>query len=162
MNTAEDRGQRRVTRGAPRAAKRRRMEAMDKKEEPRRTAYRDLLRVTREVLGWGRAAALLLRAGAEPGDKASRLATDLEGFVGLGERVMNQTQRLVFAKEKGPSTEKVVSIFEPHTDIIKDKREVRTQPRRFVGARPPHPPVGVRHAHPHTSCGPRPHRIPDA
>lgn len=106
-------------------AKRRRMEAMDKKEEPRRSAYRDLLKVTGEVLGWGRAAALLLRAGAEPGDKASRLATELEGFVGLGERVMDQTQRRVFEKEKVPSTEKVVSIFEPHTDIIiKDKREV--------------------------------------
>ena len=33
-------------------------------------------------------------------------------------RVVDQTERRVFADEKVPASEKVVSLFEPHTDII--------------------------------------------
>jgi IS5 family transposase len=36
----------------------------------------------------------------------------------LGRRVVDQTRRRVFGGESVPSREKVVSIFEPHTDII--------------------------------------------
>lgn len=106
-------------------AKRRRMETMEKKKEEREAAYRDLIKVTVEVMDWARAAALLLREGGAPGDEADALAAEIEGHVALGDRIVDQTRRRVFGKEKVPAAEKVVSIFEPHTDIIiKDKREV--------------------------------------
>jgi len=106
-------------------AKRRRMETMDKKADERTAAYRDLLKVTGEVLGWARSAVPLLRQGAEPGDAANKLADELERFIGLGDRVVDQTRRRVLLGEKVPASEKVVSIFEPHTDIIvKDRRQV--------------------------------------
>jgi transposase, IS5 family len=111
--------------GRTRRAKRRRMETMDAKEEPRRAAYRDLLRVTEEVLGWARAAVPLLRAGAVPGDEANILADELASFLALGQAVVDQTRARVFEKKKVASVDKVVSIFEPHTDIIiKKRREV--------------------------------------
>ena len=42
----------------------------------------------------------------------------MDAYVGLIERVVDQTQRRVFDDEKVPAAEKVVSLFEPHTDII--------------------------------------------
>jgi len=106
-------------------AKRRRMETMEKKKGEREAAYRDLVKVAMEVIGWGTLAVPLLREGAVAGDKADKLATEIARYVELGLRVVDQTKRRVFDKEKVPATEKVVSIFEPHTDIIiKDKREV--------------------------------------
>jgi IS5 family transposase len=108
-----------------RRAKRRRMETMDKKEGARETSYRDLIKVTTEVIGWARSAVLLLREGAVLGDPADTLALEMTRYADLGDRVIDQTTRRVFDKEKVPATEKVVSIFEPHTDIIiKDKRDV--------------------------------------
>src|SRR5690606_6380893 len=45
-------------------------------------------------------------------------------YVALAERVLDQTRRRVFDGESVPAADKVVSIFEPHTDIIvKDRRE---------------------------------------
>jgi IS5 family transposase len=106
-------------------AKRRYLETMTKKKEPRTVAYRDLLKVTGEVLDWARAAVPMLRVGASPGDPANQLADELLKYIGLGDRVVDQTRRRVIDGEKVPAGEKVLSIFEPHTDIIiKDKREV--------------------------------------
>jgi IS5 family transposase len=52
------------------------------------------------------------------------LVTDLERFIPLGRQVVLQTKRRVFWNEKVEANEKIVSIFEPHTDIIKkDRRE---------------------------------------
>jgi IS5 family transposase len=52
------------------------------------------------------------------------LAVDLEHFVGLGRRVVEQTKRRVFWHEKVAASDKIVSIFEPHTDVIvKDRRQ---------------------------------------
>jgi IS5 family transposase len=49
---------------------------------------------------------------------------ELDVYVGLSLRVINQTERRVFNEESVPAKEKVVSIFEEHTDIIvKDHRE---------------------------------------
>jgi IS5 family transposase len=42
----------------------------------------------------------------------------LETFIPLAEQVITQTQRRIFEKQSVPAQEKIVSIFEPHTDII--------------------------------------------
>ena len=52
------------------------------------------------------------------------MAEALEKYSDLLERVLDQTSRRVFNGENVPSQEKVVSIFEDHTDIIvKSRRE---------------------------------------
>ena len=50
------------------------------------------------------------------------LTADLERFIPLGRKVVEQTKRRVFDNEQVPVSEKIVSIFEPHTDIIKKER----------------------------------------
>lgn len=51
--------------------------------------------------------------------------SQFEEYIELTLKVINQTDRRILKGEKVPSSEKVVSIFEPHTDIIiKGKREV--------------------------------------
>jgi IS5 family transposase len=55
-----------------------------------------------------------------------RIASNLQHFLALAEKVISQARRRVINEERVPSEEKVVSIFEEHTDIIrKDRRETR-------------------------------------
>lgn len=52
------------------------------------------------------------------------LLQSLQHFLGLARRVVTQAHRRVVLGETVPSSEKLVSIFEPHTDIIvKDRRD---------------------------------------
>jgi IS5 family transposase len=52
------------------------------------------------------------------------LAGLIDQYIALTQKVINQTERRVMRGEKVPASEKVVSIFEPHTDIIvKDQRD---------------------------------------
>lgn len=50
---------------------------------------------------------------------AENVACDLRDFAELGQRVVGQTRRRVFEGEKVPATEKLYSIFEPHTELLK-------------------------------------------
>ena len=62
----------------------------------------------------------------EPVKRASteRIAADFAHFLVLTKKLINQTQRRVIDEERVPAEEKVVSVFEAHTDIIrKDRRE---------------------------------------
>lgn len=52
-------------------------------------------------------------------EKAETLSRDLKHFSGLLSRMVSQTERRVFAAETVPAAEKLVSIFEPHTTIIR-------------------------------------------
>ena len=108
-----------------RRAKRRRLEVLNaKKPRDRRRAYQDLLRVAEEVVGW---ASQVQRALVQQGDvdlRAAAWAAELGRFLPLTRRVIEQTRRRVLEGEKVPADEKVVSLFEDHTDIIrKDRRE---------------------------------------
>ena len=44
--------------------------------------------------------------------------TEVRSYLDLIERVIQQTERRVFDGEKVPAAEKVVSLFEPHANII--------------------------------------------
>jgi IS5 family transposase len=97
-----------------RRAKRRMMAIMNAKgKQQRKQAYVDLLKVTGHVLDYARTA------------QADCVYYEQLGhYVRLTEKVVDQTQRRVLMGEKVPAKEKVVSIFEPHTDIIvKDRRD---------------------------------------
>jgi IS5 family transposase len=93
-----------------------------KRMEKRVPLYRDLIRVTELVMTDARSAVSHLDdlnscLAREP-------ANELRYYVSLAERVVNQTVRRVLRGESVPPSEKVVSIFETHTDIIvKDRRD---------------------------------------
>jgi transposase, IS5 family len=115
-----------------RRAKRRRKEIFNaKKAEDRQRAYQDLLAVTAELYGHGLRIHKLLQdtevlnnLGFWEALAAQGVASELDRFLALTQRVMDQTQRRVLNGESVPAAEKLVSIFEEHTDIIrKDNRE---------------------------------------
>lgn len=106
-----------------RRAKRRAMDVLNARNRRKRTkAYRDLLKVTRETVGYAEEAASQLERTADV--VAPLLAAEIRRFMGLAERVIDQAERRVLQGESVPASEKLVSIFEPHTDIIvKDRRD---------------------------------------
>ena len=115
-----------------RRAKRRRKEiAYAKNAEQRQGPYRDLLRITAEVYAHGLAALELLRSeevlaslGLFEYLAAKRAADALEHFLPLTQQVMDQARRRVLEGQSVAAEEKIVSIFEEHTDILrKDNRE---------------------------------------
>jgi len=90
--------------------------------------YRDLLKVTGKTVGYAQTVAGALDGyqGSSVLDlmAAEALASELRRYVLLTEQVMDQTRRRVLDGESVPANEKLVSIFETHTDIIvKDRRE---------------------------------------
>jgi IS5 family transposase len=106
-----------------RAAKRRTFAIQNaKSREERKPLYESLLKIVKETLrASGIAVEVLAYRGiaeSREGREAKRLADSIAHFKAVGERVVNQTRRRVLEGEKVPATEKVVSIFEPHTDIL--------------------------------------------
>ena len=100
-----------------RAAKRRALEAGSQRGAERRAkTYRKLLRLTGRTVGYVEAA---LPAVASVGTLWSRSwVGSATAYLNLLGRVAEQTERRVFGGETVPAGEKVVSLFEPHTDII--------------------------------------------
>ncbi len=90
----------------------------------RRDQYRELLRVTHATLGFLRQAAARL---ASVRDLAVELwQAVVSHFQPLIERIIGQTERRVLAGEAVPAADKLVSLFEPHADIIvKGGRDVQ-------------------------------------
>jgi IS5 family transposase len=100
-----------------RRAKRRALSIKNAQKSAKRTrAYRDLLQVTENMLGDAEKGASLLDKRRQ--GRAKELAAELRRVSELGRRVVDQTRRRVLEGENVPSNEKVVSVFEPHTDVI--------------------------------------------
>jgi IS5 family transposase len=102
------------------------MNARDKKTRKRN--YLDLLTVTRKSLGYARRAASFLTGYLSPDPAqiilAQKIAHELAIYTERATRVIDQTERRVIHGESVPASEKIVSLFEPHTDIIvKDHRD---------------------------------------
>ena len=110
-------------------AKRRMLGVMNAKDaKSRKKQYQDLLAVTHKTLGYGRRAVSVLEAipSKNPATAlaAGQEAERLKELIGLTHQVIDQTTRRIIHGESVPACEKIVSIFEPHTDIIvKDRRE---------------------------------------
>ncbi len=90
-----------------------------RKEQVRKTAYQDLLHYAERVVNYALPAIAELRAyqGLEF-LSAQGIAAKLERAVGLLGKVIDQTRRRVINGETVPASEKVVSFFEEHSDII--------------------------------------------
>lgn len=94
-----------------------------KNNKARKPLYKDLLKVSRQCIGYAHSAIDLI--SASPASLSMMmLSCDLKQFAKLSQQVVDQTERRVINGEKVSATEKIVSLFEPHTDIIvKDRRE---------------------------------------
>lgn len=88
-----------------------------KRMNKRRPLYLDLLKKTKKTIGYARRAVAALRMRTHP--FAPYYADSLSHFVGLADKVVDQTERRVICEESVPAEEKIVSIFEEHTDIIR-------------------------------------------
>jgi IS5 family transposase len=108
-----------------RVAKRRMLTIINaKRKNARKAAYRDLLKATVKVVGYAQRAVEQINNDMTLDPMVQGLAKLIDEYVLLTQKVINQTERRVMRGEKVPASEKVVSIFEPHTDIIvKDRRE---------------------------------------
>ena len=100
-----------------RAAKRRDRQIGSAREpKQRRGGYRKQLALVAQTLGYAAEARDLVSAVTDPW--AESWCAELDAYVELIERVVEQTRRRVFDGETVPAAEKVVSLFEAHTDII--------------------------------------------
>jgi len=104
---------RRLTQQLHRMARRKGEEAA----EELKGTYGRLIRVAEQSGAQARQVAAALSA---QGDRAAtHLARKLEQILPLVEQVISQAERRVIHGEKVPAGEKLVSLFEPHTQIIK-------------------------------------------
>jgi len=118
-----------------RVAKKRLMVILNtQKEKVRLAAYRELLAYAGRVVVYAESAIPVLRSfeGADT-FAAFALAHNLERAVGILKKVVDQTVRRVIKGEKVPASEKIVSFFEEHTDIIvKGRRDVQYGHKVFL------------------------------
>lgn len=112
-----------------RRAKRRNLGIMNAgTAEERQKLYKDLIAITENTVEYGEKGLRALsgfRGGTlEQCALQKNLIEQLGRFLPLSRQVLCQTRRRVLGGESVPAQEKIVSLFEPHTDIIrKDRRE---------------------------------------
>jgi transposase, IS5 family len=110
-----------------RAARRRMQEiqrmTMRQRQEQQTETYRELIGIAEEVVAAARG---VLQQTRKTRCKdliadmaAAELRQEIAHFCDLGSRVIDQARRRVLDGEQVPNAEKIYSIFEPHTDLIK-------------------------------------------
>ena len=93
--------------------------------------YIELLKITQWTMGYATEALPIL--AKVPQMQAYAIEEALRHYLALGGKVVDQTQRRVIQEESVPASEKVVSIFEEHTDVIvKDRRATRYGHKVFL------------------------------
>jgi transposase, IS5 family len=109
-------------------AARRRMQAIQRMSTRQRqwqqtSKYRELIGIAEEIVACARSTLkkpLTARSKDLVGDLTiAGLRQEIDHYCLLADRVIDQTRRRVIDGEQVPNAEKVYSIFEPHTDLIK-------------------------------------------
>lgn len=90
---------------------------MGRNKEAGKHSYQKLVRITRKTVAQVEKVLTVLKELTEK--QAEVLLETFETFLPRAEQVVQQTVRRVFQDESVPADEKIVSIFEPHTDIIR-------------------------------------------
>jgi IS5 family transposase len=107
---------------------RRRMQAIQRmtarqREQQQTKKYRELIGITQQVVASGRQVLQQTRSAKGASLVADvtikTLRQELEHYCQLGDQVIDQARRRVLEGEQVPTEEKIYSIFEPHTDLIK-------------------------------------------
>jgi len=81
-----------------------------------KSTYRKLIERVKWIVSVGEVAEKLLSAGNL---KAMSVAAELKHYLPIEHNIISQAERRVIMGEKVPSTEKVYSLFEEHTELIK-------------------------------------------
>jgi IS5 family transposase len=122
-------GLRRLVPNRTRRAKRRALGILNARNmEQRKPLYRDLVKVTEETIRHanemvGTMTRTIKRKKIES-VSLTKSGAQLSHYTKLAAQVVDQTMRRVFNGESVPAGEKIVSIFEEHTDVIvKDRRD---------------------------------------
>ncbi len=86
-----------------------------------KSLYKSLLKHAEAVLGWAdELATRLIGKGTGAAVRGfEHIATTLETYRGLGLRVVDQARRRVLQGESVPNDEKLFSLFEEHTELLK-------------------------------------------
>ena len=106
-----------------RAAKKRARDIQYIRRRPQRVQlYRELIKITRATLAHLRQAAMQLATAS--GGAVALWQAQVRHYQPLIERIITQTERRVLAGEPVPAGDKLVSLFEPHADIIRKGSEV--------------------------------------
>ena len=92
------------------------------KIKKRKTSYLDLIHVAEATYQYGLEALKRVRDKSFEDSRVDGYITKLSETLQLMAKVIEQTKNRVFNGENVPVDDKVVSIFEPHTDIIVKKR----------------------------------------
>lgn len=95
-----------------------------KTKDARKQNYIDLIKITRNAIRFARGAVDKIDMTPSFDLELFTIQMELRHYIDLAERVIDQTERRVILEQSVPASEKIVSIFETHTDIIiKDKRD---------------------------------------
>ncbi len=84
-------------------------------KDRRKPVYEEMLKHVRLLMRDAKRALSRLRSS----ENAVALITRLQHYIELTERVISQTKRRVLNGESVPAADKVISVFEPHVDIIR-------------------------------------------
>jgi IS5 family transposase len=86
--------------------------------------YMQLIAMVEDLFGWARSVGKAL--GEKPrfdsvleAARAAAIVQQIDHYIGLGQRVVSQARRRVLEGERVPNEEKLFSIFEPHTELLK-------------------------------------------
>lgn len=85
--------------------------------EKTRPLYQKLVAIARASVR--QAQGVLNKLQQTSGKTSDKVQAQLETFINRTQQVLEQTVRRVFKQETVPASEKILSIFEPHSDIIK-------------------------------------------
>ena len=108
-----------------RRAKRRNLGILNAKgKKDRKKHYQDLLKVTKKTMVYVIKAIETIDNTVSADMGLVALRSELDHYQQLAAQVISQTERRVLMGEQVPASEKIISIFEEHTDIIvKDRRD---------------------------------------
>lgn len=109
-----------VFRNRSRSAKktaRRAQRLMGRNQDLGKESYRKLVQITQKTVVQVKKVLTLLKDSAEK--QAKQLVETFETFLPRAEQVIDQTVRRVFQDESVPADEKIVSLFESHSAIIR-------------------------------------------
>lgn len=88
-----------------------------KAEHNRQRSYKELIKIAHEVFFMGERCLKELKK--HPAPEVFELCEELDHFLTMSALALDQCERRILKGEKVPSEDKIVSIFEDHTDIIK-------------------------------------------
>jgi len=92
-------------------------------QEAGRQQYEKLMEMTEKTIDWAVQTQKQLQKQSER--SAKRLVKTLNHFIPLARQVIQQTTRRILKGEQVPAKEKIVSIFEEHTDIVVRGKEAK-------------------------------------